>query len=648
MAANGKDPIFVIISDPQVGFLLDRVLVAIGYPVINIQDWSAIRKELQARTPSLIILDENINQGKGLESAGELVRRLPGVPLLLLVEKETPELLKQALWLGVSDCLCPPLHSDQIIKAVERSLEKARRHKDWVLLESRRVTASLQRKVDELEALARLGRAITSSLDLDAVLSAIVDAAVELTGAEEGSLLLLDEATGELYMRAARNFEDEFVRTFRLPVKDTLAGSVVSSGKPVLLDEQTPKKIKTAYLVHSLIYVPLQIHNRVFGVLGVDNRHDRQPFKLRDVKLLSTFAEYAVLAIENARLYSDTNQERKKLETTLTQVQDGVIVLDQEQRLLLVNQTARLAFGLPETGLIGLPFKDVFQQGELRELVETAGKSLSNRTEIVIEDGRVFSVLLTPIEDVGLAITLHDITYFKKLDRIKSDFVSTVSHDLRSPLTAIMGYMELVERSGSLNDAQRDFIRRVQVNVKNITSLMDDLLNLSQIESGLDMHKEEVSLDQLAASVVENFVPQIEEKKLVLKLELPSAFPPIHASAVQLRQMMENLISNAIKYTPPGGTVVVRGQVELNQIVLQIADTGIGIPPVDLPYIFDKFYRASNVSSEANGTGLGLAIVKSIVENHHGRIWVDSTPSKGSTFTVVLPFNDRTMPVKKG
>ena len=644
MVANRKDPIFVILSDPQVGFLLDRVLTSIGYTVISIKDWSTIRKELQARTPGLIILDERIDQGKGLEYAKELTHRLPGVPLLLLTEKETPELLKRALSLGISDCLSLPLRSEELVTAVEHSLEIANRHKDWLLLESRRVTASLQRKVDELEALARLGRVISGSLDLDAVLSAIVDSAVEITGAEEGSLLLLDEASGELYMRAARNFEDDFVRTFRLPVKDTLAGSVVNDGKPILLDEQTPKKIKTAYLVHSLIYVPLQVHNKVFGVLGVDNRHDRLPFKSRDVKLLSAFAEYAVIAIENARLYSDTYQERQKLGAILTQAQDGFIILDQDHCLLMVNQTARQALDLPQTNLAGLSFEEVFHQPELLQLVKTASENTPGRVEISAPDGRIFSVSLAPIDGIGLVISMHDTTYFKKLDQLKSNFVSTVSHDLRSPLTAILGYVELIERSGPVTEMQHDFIQRVQANVKNITALMDDLLNLSQVESGLDTGNEDVHLDQLVARVADNLMPLLEDRKLTLQLDLPSAFPPIHANAIQLRQMVENLITNAIKYTPPGGTIVIRGQLQQNQTILQVTDNGIGIPSKDIPHIFDKFYRASNVNAEINGTGLGLAIVKSIVEKHQGRIWVDSIPGDGSTFTVVLPFSNHVVP----
>jgi two-component system phosphate regulon sensor histidine kinase PhoR len=499
------------------------------------------------------------------------------------------------------------------------------------------VTAGLQRRLDELETLTRLGRTVIGSLDLDRVLTALVEAAVELTGAEEGSLLLLDDETGELYMRAARNFQEEFVRTFRIPVQDTLAGSVIRNGQPVLLDENTPQKIKTAYLVQSLLYMPLAIHGNVFGVLGVDNRQNRLPFTEHHSKLLAALAEFAVIAIENSRLYSDTISERRKLETVLTDVKDGVILVDKDQRLMLVNSVVQEALHLADNSLVGRPFLDVFNQAVLVELFDSQGKSVSNRAELTVDDGRVFRVQVSPIPEVGLAFTLSDITSLKKLDQIKTDFVNTVSHDLRSPLTAILGYVELIERAGEINDMQRDFIHRVQVSVYNITTLVDDLLDLGRIEAGFDTRKEPIQLDQVIHYSADGLRGRLAEKGDHLQINLPPSFPPILANPVQMRQMVDNLMDNALKYTPAGGTISVEGHVEQNQVILQISDNGIGIPALDLPYIFDKFYRASNTAPEMSGTGLGLSIVRSIVENHQGRVWVDSTVGEGTVFTIVLP-----------
>jgi two-component system, OmpR family, phosphate regulon sensor histidine kinase PhoR len=276
----------------------------------------------------------------------------------------------------------------------------------------------------------------------------------------------------------------------------------------------------------------------------------------------------------------------------------------------------------------------------MTQLVEKAGERLSNQVELNTPDGRVFSARISPIPKVGAAITLHDITNLKKLDQIKSDFVATVSHDLRSPLTAILGYVELIERAGPITDRQRDFIRRVHVNVHNITRLMDDLLHLGHIESGFDSNKECVSIVQLIQYALDGFTRQLAEKKLVVRCNLPDQSPPLLANPVQIRQMLDKMLDNSIKYTPQCGEITIQARVEQDQAILELHDSGAGISALDMPYIFDKFYRGSQAMNAANGTGLGLAIVKSIVETHHGRIWVDSPPQQGTTFTVVLPLGE--------
>jgi two-component system NtrC family sensor kinase len=386
------------------------------------------------------------------------------------------------------------------------------------------------------------------------------------------------------------------------------------------------------------LYVPLTLHGHVFGVLGVDNRHQPLPLTQHHVGLLQALSGYAAIALENARLYEAAAAERGRLEALLAGVHDGVIVIDSDGRLLMVNPAARDAFGIPPAqALAGVPFGDAFPQAEMAALLHAAGEGVSNPTEISPDEKRIFAAQALRIEGVGLVLTLHDITYLKRLDRIKSDFVQTVSHDLRSPLTAILGYVELIERAGAVTDLQREFIRRIQGSVANITCLVDDLLDLGRIESGFDLRRENVRLDQVVRYAAEGMKKAIAEKGLRLAVHFSQDFPAFAANPVQMRQMIDNLFGNAIKYSNPGGAIGVSGRIEQKQIILQFTDTGIGIPTMDLPYIFDKFYRAGNVSPELTGTGLGLAIVRSVVENHGGRIWVESTVGQGTTFTVVLP-----------
>jgi len=481
---------------------------------------------------------------------------------------------------------------------------------------------------------------VTAMLEVDEVLTSVVDAAVRLTGAEEGSLLLADDDSGQLYMRASKNFDEEFARTFRLQTQDSLAGQVLASGEPVVIDENSPKKIKTSYLVHSLIYVPLSVRGHIIGVLGVDNRKVGHTFSEEDLTVLRAMADYAAIAIENARLFHRSEAERRKLETILSQTENGVIVVDPENRLLLMNEAAQKAFAVNGGSLLGRSVVEAIDDPRLLDLLRTVGEGV-RREEIESGDGRIFNAQRTPIEGVGQAVVLNDVTHLKELDRIKSEFVTTVSHDLRSPLTAILGYVELIERAGEINDQQRDFIRRVQISVQHITDLVSDLLDLGRIESGVDTTQERTPISVLARYAVEGLRTSADTKNVDLEAELPDGLPLVSGDPIRLRQMIGNLLENAIKYTPAGGRVTIEAESEDHQIILRVTDSGPGIPPADQPYLFDKFYRGSNVVQDSPGTGLGLSIVKSIVDHHDGRIWVESRLGEGTTFTVVLPAGPR-------
>jgi two-component system NtrC family sensor kinase len=292
------------------------------------------------------------------------------------------------------------------------------------------------------------------------------------------------------------------------------------------------------------------------------------------------------------------------------------------------------AFGV-DGRLVGKLVVEIFEDEKLISLLCTKGKH-PHLDEIEVDMGRFYSAQRTPIEGVGQAIVFHDITHLKELDRIKSEFVTTVSHDLRSPLTAVLGYLELIERAGAVNEQQGEFIHRAQLSVKQITDLVNDLLELGRVEAGLDMAKEDTPLTVLARYAIEGLRGSAEAKEITLEADLQEFAPLVNGDPVRLRQMIGNLLDNAIKYTPDNGVVRLAVEAEGDQVILHISDNGVGIPQADQPYLFDKFFRASNVPEDLPGTGLGLSIVKSIVDNHGGRIWVDSKLGEGTTFTVVL------------
>jgi two-component system NtrC family sensor kinase len=616
-------------------YIADFVLRPGGYDLLTATDGSRGLELIHATQPSLVVADIKLPGLSGLELAETLRREGRDLPIILITAVGSEETAREALRAGAADYLIKPFRPDELLDSIRRALEvtNARREKARMQAELTVSNAALVKRLKEMETLIGIGRNVISVLDIDQVLLKVVEAAVNLTSAEEGSLLLLDERTQELTMRAAKNFDDQFVRTFRLRSDNSLAGQVLRTGEPVLLDQESPQKIKTLYFVHSLVYVPLKVHGRTIGVLGVDNRRAGRAFTRHDQRLLQALGDYAAIAIENARLYTHTEAERAQFETILKETEDGVIVVDGQNRLILMNPTARAALGVNGVEVAQRDLTEVIRHTEVRELFHNQ----SRQGEVKLDDGRVFNAHLTSIAGVGQAMVLQDITHLKELDRIKSEFVTTVSHDLRSPLTAILGYVELISRSGPMNDQQVEFVRRIQFSVQSITTLVTDLLDLGRIEAGFDAQKEVTHLALVLRYAVDGLRPQAEAKHQNLNVSVPADLPRVLANPPRLRQMLSNLLDNAVKYTPENGTVTLTARAEGDLIILAIGDSGIGIPPADQPYIFDKFFRASNARQGYMGTGLGLSIVKSIVENHGGRIWLDSKPDEGTTFTVMLP-----------
>jgi len=473
-----SDLVLLALDDKQILQLFDQALTAATYSVAIARDHVSLNKSLQESSPALVIIGQYFNGADELEIAAGMLERFPTMPVLLFLSQDSPEIVKKAIRVGVSDCLYAPLHIEEIMQTVENCIKRAGRIGDWTRREVRLTTASLQRRVDELQ----------------------------------------------------------------------------------------------------------------------------------------------------------------KLETIVEHIEDGVIILDDESNLLLINPAARRAFGLWQDDAVkGKPVSEVLPHPDLKILLSENIKDLLPHSEVTFEDGRVLSAQCTPIPRIGVAITMQDITYLKQIDRLKDEFVQTVSHDLRSPLTAILGYVDLLDRVGPVNEQQREFIHRVQNSVVSITSLVNDLLELGRIEAGFDTQKEMVPLEGTIRYALETLAGQIADKKMNIHLNLPMDIPQMRGNPIRLRQMLDNLLGNAIKYTPEGGEITIGVEVQSDQVILRISDTGPGIPPADQPHIFEKFYRASNVPKGVGGSGLGLSIVKSIVDNHHGRIWVESLLGQGSAFTVVLP-----------
>ena len=305
--------------------------------------------------------------------------------------------------------------------------------------------------------------------------------------------------------------------------------------------------------------------------------------------------------------------------------------------MLFLNPAAQLAFGNGDTLFPGCPLSQAVHNQELWAFWQQAVEDEAHAAEITLPDGRTLHANITPVSGVGKVAVMQDITYLKELDGIKSDFVSTVSHDLRSPLQVIQSSAELIPRVGSVNQEQRRQVEHILAIVRRISDLVQNLLDIGRIEAGVGMDVEPCALDEIIARSAGACRSLARDKGLDFSVELPRTLPLVSGNPLRLDQVISNLVTNAIKFTPEG-SVTVAAHSKDDWVTIEVRDTGIGIPPDAQDKLFEKFYRVQSPDTRGiQGTGLGLAIVKSIVEGHGGTIEVESFPNLGSTFIVCLP-----------
>jgi len=362
-----------------------------------------------------------------------------------------------------------------------------------------------------------------------------------------------------------------------------------------------------------------------------------------EIRFLTTLSGQAALAIANSRLFAAAEIGRQRLEAVLNSAPEPILVFDEQMNLLLLNPAALQVPELIATAAPGKSVDQVLPNAELQKLVLRPIQEGTTTGEVALSNKRIYFVSVSQVSGEGIVMgrvcILRDITYYKNLDREKSDYVSNVSHDLRSPLTLLRGYVTMIQMMGELNDQQQGFIKKMVLSVDNMTSVVEKLLDLGRLESGVGLVIGKV----LPVLIIDEVVVAQSGDAAKKNIQIDTSKVPRHriemeADPALLSQALRNLLENALKYTPIGGQISIGMKESEDSIVFEVRDTGIGIAPLDLPRVFEKFYRSSRREAYAQkGSGLGLAIVKSIVERHNGRIWVESQLGKGSVFFIQMP-----------
>ncbi len=363
--------------------------------------------------------------------------------------------------------------------------------------------------------------------------------------------------------------------------------------------------------------------------------------------------EMEVLKSEREKSLRDIATEKSRIVTIINCMGDGVLVCDRDSCVVLTNPAAGRMLGIQECSLIGKSLSECSIDGTLTDTIMQSLRSVDSAFPTVSQElcppGSTSTFLrahTAPVknelgETLGAVTVLQDITGLKELDRMKSDFVAMVSHELRSPVASIQQQLSVILEglSGDLTERQLRMFKRAKERASGLLDLINDLLDLSKIEAGMVVqYKEPLCLEELIGRVRELMLPEAEAKGLKLKLNVEPPLSPVKGDRNNLEGVFTNLVNNAIKYTPEGGEITIRVRGEGENVRVEVSDTGIGISKENLSRIFDRFYRVkSEKTRQIVGTGLGLCIVKHIVEAHLGTISVESEEGGGSTFTVVLP-----------
>ena len=503
--------------------------------------------------------------------------------------------------------------------------------------------SSLQERLGEINSLLRVSQGVASSLEMQDAVKPVLDAILSI-GANYVSVVLSPGILPDTFVELPTRFSLG-------PVKDIY----VHLDEQVLELAQNQEKIVLPNLTRSrdldidptianplaLLAVALRHENRYYGVVwaGFEQPH---MFSDSDVRFVTTLAGQAALAVANAHLYLSVEASRRQLEAVLNSTPDPVLVTDHRNRLLLTNRAAAIALGQSVNKSTGVETEKAIKLKPLLALLQSPTTE-NQSAEIVLADSRTYlataSSVIVEGRQIGRVCIMRDVTHFKELDTMKSEFVATVSHDLRSPLTLMRGYATMLEMVGELNEQQQGYVKKIISGVENMSRLVNNLLDLGRIDLGVGLQVENVSVLDIIERVSSALQLQAAQKNITLSVELSRDMPnTVEADQALLHQAVYNLTENALKYTPENGRVTIGTLSKPGYLIFAIKDTGIGIAPDDLPRLFEKFYRGKQREARAqHGSGLGLAIVHSIVTSHGGKIWVDSTVGQGSTFYLQIP-----------
>jgi PAS domain S-box-containing protein len=512
-------------------------------------------------------------------------------------------------------------------------------------------------RLRQREYLLQISRAMTARLDISSLLELILGSAAEMVGGEVGLIALADE-DGKLRARAVYGLPAHLVEQLA-PVLAQLPGlaergAAPPGGSPVPDIPLRRLEAAVGRPLRQVVNLPLAIENELLGAIYVF-RSGGLEFSANDRSVLHSFADQAAIAVRNARLYQQVTAEKRRLDGIIQHSADGVLILDAHRIVMVMNRALCAMIGCPVEQAVGRPCHEVLA------LENTVGfdicaeqdpASLAPGTALYVEGDlvrpdrsqRTVGVTYSPLYDdegqlQNIIANVVDITRFREAEEMKSTFVSVISHELKTPVALIKGYAGTLRREDACWDTQTlsEGLTVIEEEADRLSALIDNLLDASRIQAGvLKLDRGDLQISELAAKVIEGF--RVRSVGHQFEIDFPADLPLVLADEERVRQVLNNLLDNAVKYSPAGSVIRVGGWIEPERVITYVADQGIGIPTEEQGRLFQRFYRVdSTMRRRTQGAGLGLFLAKAIVEGHGGHIWLRSEPEKGTTVFFSLP-----------
>ena len=504
-------------------------------------------------------------------------------------------------------------------------------------------------RIRQRDYLLEISRALTQELDLDKLLARILRIAIEMLAGQAG-IIALKESRG-----------------WRVVAAHGIPAAFLSYLEPLLAEEQAAELnlVELNRMLKELTYtasmgllngvgIPLAAHGTVIGVIFIFRSYP-DLFSSNDKMLLQSFADQAAIAVANAQLYGQVSYEKQRLDALLDSAADGILILKADHSIERCNMAFERLYGRPREDIQGKAHAEIIQwakkpDGQTMEEAESGGWPLTRNAYLYVEGdlkrpeppnlpvGITYAPLLAEDGTLrNIIATVRDITKFRNAEEIKNTFVSIVSHELKTPVALIKGYVSTLRREDARWDkgVVKDSLAVIEEEADHLAAMIEDLLDASRLQAGgLQTNLADINLQQVAEHIAERFRTQTERHTILV--DFPEKFPIILADETRMTQVISNLVSNAIKYAP-GGEIRISGQVRPEQVIICVSDQGPGIDPADIPYVFDRFYRAERAVRKTKGAGLGLYLAKAIVEAHGGRMWVDPQRTQGARICFSLP-----------